>query len=119
MSTKKLEYGFLFSYDWLPAFETLSGDDFKELFLALMNRQRYGEAFPAFKNEQVGIYADIFANVIDRRLSGKRGGEKAKFGRGGDTTQGTTQDTTRDTTQANKDKIIQNNAVIIFCCAVI
>ena len=36
MNTEK---GFLFFYDWMPAFEALSAQDFKKLFIAMCRYQ--------------------------------------------------------------------------------
>ena len=58
MSKKKanLNSGFLISYDWLPALESLGGEDFKVLLMALIKRQKENKAFPCFENPTVGIF---------------------------------------------------------------
>lgn len=84
-----LSSGFLISYDWLPALESLSAEDFQSLILALIKRQKDGEPLPEFSNPTVGIFAKMIEPTIKRRLDGQSGGSKSK---------GTTQDTTVDTT---------------------
>lgn len=72
MAISKFDKGFLFDYDWLPAFENLSGKDFKELFLALMLWQKENKPIPKFKNPQLNIYASMMLPQIDRRKNGKK-----------------------------------------------
>jgi hypothetical protein len=72
MALSKFDKGFLFDYDWLPAFENLSGKDFKELFLALMLWQKENKPIPKFKNPQLNIYASMMLPQIDRRKNGKK-----------------------------------------------
>lgn len=89
-----LSCGFLISYDWLPALESLSADDFQSLILALIKRQKDGEPLPEFSNPTVGIYAKMIEPTIKRRLDGQSWKDKANS-----TTQGTTQGTSIGTTQ--------------------
>lgn len=89
-----LSSGFLISYDWLPALESLSAEDFQSLILALIKRQKDGEPLPEFSNPTVRIYAQMIEPTIKRRLDGQSGGSKSKG-----TTQGTTVGTTVGTTQ--------------------
>ena len=74
-----LESGFLILYDWMAALETLSGEDFKALVMALIARQRSGIALPSFENPIVRIYASMIEPTIERRLKG-RGYAKQKKG---------------------------------------
>ncbi len=62
-----LESGFLIIEDWIPAIESLSGDDVKELILALINMQFYGKPLPEFTNKQTEIYARMIEPTIERR----------------------------------------------------
>ena len=98
--------GFLISYDWLPALESLSADDFQLLLFALIRRQKDGEPFPEFSNPTVSIYAKMIEPTIKRRLDGQLGGNKANentdVGTAVDTTVGTTQGTAVDTTVGSK-----------------
>ena len=98
-----LSSGFLISYDWLPALESLSADDFQSLILALIKRQKDGEPLQEFSNPTVGIYAKMIEPTIKRRLDGQSGGSKLK-GTTQDTTVGTTVGTTQDTTVGSKVK---------------
>ena len=103
MSKKKanLDSGFLISYDWLPALESLSGEDYKALLTALIKRQKDKAPFPTFENPTVGIFADMIEPTIKRRLDGQKGGLTSSDE---DTTTDTTIPTTVDTGSANKVK---------------
>lgn len=108
-----LSSGFLISYDWLPALESLSADDFQSLILALIKRQKDGEPLPKFSNQTVGIYAKMIEPTIKRRLDGQSGGSKSK-GTTQDTTVGTTVGTTQDTTvgsKVEKSKVEESNVI--------
>jgi hypothetical protein len=108
-----LSSGFLISYDWLPALESLSADDFQSLILALIKRQKDGEPLPEFSNPTVGIYAKMIEPTIKRRLDGQSGGSKSK-GTTKDTTVGTTVGTTQDTTvgsKVEKSKVEESNVI--------
>lgn len=100
--------GFLISYDWLPALESLSADDFQTLLFALIRRQKDGEPFPEFSNPTVGIYAKMIEPTIKRRLDGQSGGNKANENATEDTMVVTTADTaigtTEDTMEGSKVK---------------
>lgn len=89
-----LSSGFLISYDWLPALESLSAEDFQSLILALIKRQKDGKPLPEFSNPTVGIFAKMIEPTIKRRLDGQSWKDKANS-----TTQGTTQGTGIGTTQ--------------------
>ncbi len=71
MNTSK---GFLFFYDWEKAFSNLDGEDFKTLFLAMLNFQRDGTQPPEF-NGTVGIIADFVFPQLERRLANSKGGK--------------------------------------------
>lgn len=86
-----LNSGFLISYDWLPALESLSGDDYKELLTALIHLQRDGTSLPEFRNPLCNIFAAMISPTIKRRVDGQRGGTKK------DTTQSRDRDTPVDT----------------------
>ena len=100
MGTKKgtLNNGFLLLYDWLPAIESLQGEDVKALLLALVRYQRDRLPLPAFENPQVDIYARMILPTITRRLVGQTGGIKAHDTAAVDTTVGTMVGTTVGTT---------------------
>lgn len=85
-----LNSGFLVLYDWLPALESLSGEDCKSLLLALVKRQKDGQPLPVFENQLVNVFAGMIEPTIKRRLDGQAGGNKAKA----DTTIVPTTDTT-------------------------
>ena len=72
------ERGFLFFYDWLPAFEGLTPKDFKTLFLAMCRYQMDGTPPPDFSGKAKVLETLIFPQ-LDRRkyLSsiGKKGAE--------------------------------------------
>lgn len=116
-----LSSGFLISYDWLPALESLSADDFQSLILALIKRQKDGEQLPEFSNPTVGIFAKMIEPTIKRRLDGQSGGSKSKgttqdttVGTTVGTTQGTTVGTTQDTTvgsKVEKSKVEESNVI--------
>lgn len=57
--------GLLFFYDWQPAFEALSGDDFKALFLAMLDYRRDGTPPPEFEG-MAKIAASFVFPAIDR-----------------------------------------------------
>ncbi len=108
-----LSCGFLISYDWLPALESLSAEDFQSLILALIKRQKDGEPLPEFSNPMVGIFAKMIEPTIKRRLDGQSGGSKSK-GTTQDTTVGTTVGTTQDTTvgsKVEKSKVEESNVI--------
>ena len=65
-----LESGFLFLYDWLPAFESLPAKEVKALLLALIARQRENAPLPPFKNPLTANYARMIEPCIKRRLDG-------------------------------------------------
>ena len=71
-----LSHGFLFMYDWLPMIERLSGEEFKALFLALVDRQRNGTPIPHLDGELTQIFASMIEPTIIRRLEGQKGGLK-------------------------------------------
>lgn len=93
-----LDSGFLLSYDWLPALESLPGEEYKELLSALIRLQRDGTALPMFKNPLLNIFAAMISPTIKRRMDGQRGGRRR------DGTQSLDRDTTVDTTVASKVK---------------
>ena len=118
-----LSSGFLISYDWLPALESLAAEDFQCLILALIKRQKDGEPLPEFSNPTVGIFAKMIEPTIKRRLDGQSGGSKSKGTTQDttvDTTVGTTVGTTQDTTVGSKvkkskveeSKVISNDITI-------
>ena len=76
MASVKLDSGFLLLYDWLPAFESLSGEDFKSLFLALLHYQRDREAIPDFENPYCNIFAQMIEPTLKKRLAGQENGKK-------------------------------------------
>lgn len=98
----KLDNGFLLLYDWVPAIQSLPGEDVKLLILALIERQRNETPLPHFDNEIVNIFAKMIEPTIQRRLDGKTGGNKAN--------EGTTVGTTQGTTKASKAKISREKA---------
>ncbi|MCQ2355000.1 MAG: DUF6291 domain-containing protein [Clostridia bacterium] len=70
MKTKKMsdtERGFLFFYDWLPAFRQLSGEDFKCLFLAMIDYQRDGTEPPEFEGVANVIGLFVFPQLERRK----------------------------------------------------
>lgn len=95
-----LNSGFLVSYDWLPALESLSGDDYKELLTALIHLQRDGTALPEFRNPLCNIFAAMISPTIKRRVDGQRGGTKKDASQSRD--RDTPVDTPVDTTVASK-----------------
>ena len=70
----KLEKGFLFLYDWLPAIEELPAKDVKKLLLALIDFQRNGTPIPVFTSKKAETYARMIEPSIRRRLDGQKGG---------------------------------------------
>ena len=70
--------GFLLLYEWLPALEMLPPDDFKEVVMALIARQRDQIPLPRFNSQLADVFARTFEPVIQRRLDGQNGGKKAK-----------------------------------------
>ena len=70
--------GFLLLYEWLPALEMLPPDDFKEVVMALIARQRDQIPLPQFNSQLADVFARTFEPVIQRRLDGQNGGKKAK-----------------------------------------
>ena len=88
MAKSNLNSGFLISYDWLPALESLTGDDYKALLSALIKRQKDGTPLPKFENNLVNIFAQMIEPSIKRRLYGQEGGNKANEGTTIDTTKG-------------------------------
>ena len=78
MAKMNLDSGFLFLYDWIPMFEMLKPADFKALFFALVERQRYGTPIPKFKNSMCQAFAAVIEPTIERRLLGQKGGQNKK-----------------------------------------
>ena len=76
MASVKLDSGFLLLYDWLPAFESLSGEDFKLLFLALLNYQKNRTPIPQFENPLCNIFAQMIEPTLKKRLAGQDNGKK-------------------------------------------
>ena len=99
----KLDGGFLISYDWLPALESLSGEDYKALLTALIHLQEDGEALPQFENPMLNIFAAMIAPNIKRRLDAQRGGRAKSESQSRDRV------ATVDTTVRNKEKKRKEN----------
>ena len=74
----KLESGFLFLYDWVPAFESLPAKEVKALLLALIARQREDKALPDFRNPLTDGFARMIEPVICRRLEGAMWAKKGQ-----------------------------------------
>lgn len=120
-----LSCGFLISYDWLPALESLAAEDFQCLILALIKRQKDGEPLPEFSNPTVGIFAKMIEPTIKRRLDGQSWKDKANSTTQGTiigTSIGTTQDTTVGTSigtsidtiigsKVEKSKVEESNVI--------
>ena len=73
-----LSFGFLFLYDWMPMVDSLSGEEFKALFKAIVARQRYGTPIPRLKGELTRMFANMIEPAIKRRLEGQKGGLKSQ-----------------------------------------
>ena len=73
-----LTCGFLFLYDWMPAIEHLSPEEFHALFKALIARQRDGAPMPHFDNGITQMIASMIEPTIVRRLEGQKGGRKTQ-----------------------------------------
>ena len=101
MKSTNLNNGFLLLYDWIPAIQSLPGEDAKSFLLALVDRQRNGTALPVFDNQLCNVFAQMIEPVIKRRLDGQAGGIKANEGSAIDTTRGTA----IDATPPREDKI--------------
>ena len=78
MSNSPNHIGFLFSYDWLPMFDLLSGEEFAILFKALLFRQKDGVPIPHFESELMNAIAAMIEPTIQRRLNGRKGGLKTQ-----------------------------------------
>ncbi|MBQ8310324.1 MAG: hypothetical protein IJX80_04845 [Clostridia bacterium] len=74
--TTAIDNGFLVLYDWLPALQTLEGEDVKALLLALIDRQRNGTPIPP-----LGGMTDVFARMIEPTIKRRLDGAKAAAGR--------------------------------------
>ena len=66
-----LKSGFLLMYDWWPILENLPADCFKELMVALVERQRYGTPMPQFSDLRCELYFRVIEPTIERRLDGQ------------------------------------------------
>ena len=73
-----LTSGFLFLYDWMPAIEHLSPEEFHALFKALIARQRDNKPMPSFDNGITQMIASMIEPTIIRRLEGQKGGRKTQ-----------------------------------------
>ena len=73
-----LKSGFLLMYDWWPILENLPADCFKELMVALVERQRYGTPMPQFSDLRCELYFRVIEPTIERRLDGQKGGLETK-----------------------------------------
>lgn len=78
MATKHNHIGFLISYDWLPLFDMLSTEEFAEVLLALIYRQKDGTPLPRFKSDLANAIAATIEPTIQRRLNGQKGGLKTQ-----------------------------------------
>ena len=78
MTKTHLENGFLFMYDWLPLFKTLSSEGLEEVFWALIARQREGAAMPQFKDPMSAVCFSVIEPTIERRLKGQKGGQQTQ-----------------------------------------
>lgn len=70
--------GFLFFYDWMPAFESLNPKDFKDMIIAMCNYQKDGTPPPEFSNKAKAIATFVFPHIDRRRHMseiGKKGAE--------------------------------------------
>ena len=65
--------GFLFFYDWLEPFSTLSGDDFKRLFLAMVEYQKNDVEPPEFQGKAKFLAMFVFPQLQRRKISSKAG----------------------------------------------
>lgn len=109
MAGYNLDSGFLLSYDWLPAFEILPGDDVKTLIFALVNRQRDNIPLPKFESELMNTFAQMIEPTIKRRLDGQAGGVKASKSKSNEVSTTvpapvSTADTASDTTVGSRVK---------------
>ena len=77
-TVNNLSGGFLYLYDWLPAVEALTGEEFKALFVALVKRQRDGEPIPPLPGRLTQIFAAMIEPTISRRLAGQKGGNRTQ-----------------------------------------
>ena len=73
-----LTSGFLFLYDWMPAIEHLSPEEFHALFKALIARQRDNKPMPSFDDGITQMIASMIEPTIIRRLEGQKGGRKTQ-----------------------------------------
>ena len=71
MSKQGLNVGFLIMYEWVPFMENLSAESLKELFSAMIKRQRDGTPFPEFKDKYINFFVPVVEATIQRRLTGQ------------------------------------------------
>jgi len=71
----KTEKGMLFFYDWLEPFEALTGEEFKALFLAMIEYQKDQKKPPAFKGNAKIVASFVFPQ-LERRLNKSAAGKK-------------------------------------------
>lgn len=73
--------GLLVFYDWEECFDSLSGDEFKELFLAMLRFKKYGTTPPEFTGVSK-IIASLLFPQLERQIqefqNGKKGGRPKK-----------------------------------------
>lgn len=62
----KTDNGFLFFFDWVKPFGQLSGDDFKEIFFAMIEYQQNGTPPPEYDGT-LGIVASFVFPQLERR----------------------------------------------------
>ena len=114
-----LSFGFLFLYDWMPVLEHLSGEEFKALFRALVERQRDGIPIPQLDGALTQMFASVIEPTIIRRLEGQKGGRKTQSAAKQNplpdsatqaSTQATAQASTQATTQATAQETAQETA---------
>lgn len=107
MAKATLDSGFLISYDWWAAFESLEADDFRAFLVALVERQRDGKPLPTFENPQLNIYARMIEPTIKRRIDGRIGADITNSGAGSGTGSGTGSGSKVKKSRVEKSKVEQ------------
>lgn len=69
----KTDNGFLFFFDWVKPFGQLSGDEFKEIFFAMIEYQQNGTPPPEYEGT-LGIVASFVFPQLERRIQKQKEG---------------------------------------------
>lgn len=110
----KTDNGFLFFFDWVKPFGQLSGDEFKEIFFAMIEYQQNGTPPPEYEGT-LGIVASFVFPQLERRKAcseAGRAGMSKRWDKGANNGVNNTlinKSITQDKTRHRQDKDIRQD----------